>query len=59
MGILHKPHGGTKHHGGGSAKTFSPVGSGSRPTMSKHKIDSSAPHHPHKLDSRHVPGALK
>ena len=34
------------------------VGSGSRPTKSKHPIHTSSPHHPRKLDSRAVPGAL-
>ena len=44
---------------GDSAKVHIPAGSGSRPVTSKHGIETSAPDHPHKLDSRHVKGALK
>lgn len=42
-----------------SAKMFHAVGSGSRPTPSVHKIATSAPEQPYKLDGRgDVPGAL-
>lgn len=42
-----------------SAKMFSAVGSGSRPVASRHKIETSAPMEPRKLDGRgDVPGAL-
>ena len=68
MGILHKAPGGTKPmpnkkiNGGSLSKMSAPqstaVGSGSRPTKSKHPIMTSSPHHPLHLDSRHVPGAL-
>lgn len=44
---------------GDSAKVHIPAGSGSRPVTSKMGIETSAPKHPHKLDSRHVAGALK
>lgn len=43
---------------GGSAKTFAPVGSGSRPTKSTHPIESSAPMDPYAM-GRDVKGALK
>lgn len=59
------------HHGAGiskspsvkpigekSAKLSTNVGSGSRPGHSKHKIETSAPVHPHKI-SRAPSGALK
>lgn len=52
-------HGGVKHPMQKSAKVHDAVGSGSRPTPSKHAIETSAPKMPHKLDGRHVPGALK
>lgn len=43
-----------------SAAQNTSVGSGSRPeTKGKHPLKSSAPMHPHHLDGRHVPGALK
>jgi len=68
MAILHKAPGGTKPtpnkkmNGGSLSKMSAPqntaVGSGSRPTKAKHAISTSSPHHPHKLDSRHVAGAL-
>lgn len=58
-GLLHKvPSGATAPSKGGSAKTFSPVGSGARPTKSKHAIQSSAPSDPHTM-GRGVKGALK
>lgn len=44
---------------GNSAKTFMPVGSGSRPVTSKIAIETSAPSMPHKLDSRAPAGFLK
>lgn len=69
MGILHKAPGSTnimknQHHKGGSvatdksARVHVAVGSGSRPTKSHVPIHTTSPHHAHKLDSRHVPGAL-
>ncbi len=42
---------------GGSAPQNTSVGSGSRPTSSRHKIETSAPTDPHTL-GRSVPGAL-
>lgn len=57
--MFKKNHGGVKHPMMKSAKVHLEVGSGSRPTTSKHAIDTSAPMKAHKLDSRHVPGALK
>lgn len=51
--------GGVKHMPQKSAKVHMEVGSGSRPTGGKHGIETSAPMHAHKLDSRHTPGALK
>ena len=48
--MFHHNSGGVKPASkGGSAKTFLNVGSGSRPTKSKHGIHSSAPMEPHKL----------
>jgi len=44
---------------GSSAKVLNPAGSGSRPTPSKHKTETSAPKDPHGLDGRKTPGALK
>lgn len=44
---------------GNSAKTFMPVGSGSRPGTSKIAIDTSAPAVPHRLDSRAPSSFLK
>jgi len=43
---------------GGSAKVHKHVGSGSRPTTSKHEIPTTAPKHPHKL-ARKVPSYMK
>ncbi len=43
---------------GGSAKTFQPVGSTSRPVKSVHPIESSAPMDAHTM-GRDVPGSLK
>lgn len=52
-------HGGVKHPPQKSAKVHMEVGGGSRPTTGKHATMTSAPMHAHKLDSRHVKGALK
>lgn len=43
---------------GNSAPQNTSVGSGSRPTGSKHKIPTSAPSDPYGLDGRKPPGAL-
>lgn len=43
---------------GGSAKTYQPVGSGSRPTRSSHELKSSAPQDAYTL-GRSTKGALK
>ena len=59
MSIFHKSPGGVKQSHGGSAKVHIPAGSGSRPVKSSSPIMTSAPKHPHKLDGRHVRGALK
>jgi hypothetical protein len=58
MSILKKNGGMVRPPSQSSAKTFMPVGSGSRPTMSKHELPTSAPSAPRHLDSRHVKGAL-
>ena len=69
MGILHKAPGSTagkaqSMNKGSSVqkKMSSPhsnaIGSGSRPSKSKHPIHTSSPHDPRGLDSRKVPGAL-
>lgn len=50
--------GGVKHPMEKSAKVHLEVGSGSRPTTSKHGIHTSAPMEPHKLH-RAPSGALK
>ena len=47
-----------KHPKPKSAKVHIAAGSGSRPGKSMHKIETSAPAHPHHL-GRHVAGALK
>lgn len=57
MAIMHKTNGSMKGMGS-SATVHKEVGSGSRPTMSKHKIMTSAPMHPHHLD-RKPPRPLK
>lgn len=41
-----------------SAPQNTAVGSGSRPTKSKHMIETSAPSEPQHLDGRFVPGSL-
>lgn len=43
---------------GTSATQNTSVGSGSRPTPSRHKIETSAPSDPHTLGGRNTPGAL-
>lgn len=53
-----KNQGGVKHPVEKSAKVHLEVGSGSRPVKSKHAVETSAPHHPHKL-SRAPAGFLK
>jgi len=69
MSILHDAPGSTNRHSAKHAKGLSiktqmssphknHVGSGSRPTKSMHQIQTTSPHHPRMLDSRHVPGAL-
>lgn len=50
--------GGVRPPAQSSAKTHMAVGSGSRPTMSKIPIHTSAPKHPKKL-GRSTPNALK
>ena len=58
-GMFHALPGGVKPtNRGTSAKTFAPVGSGSRPTRSTHGIESSAPADPYTM-GRSVSGALK
>lgn len=52
MAKLFNSVGSVKHPMAKSAMVHSPAGSGSRPVPSKHKIEVSAPKHPHKLDSR-------
>ncbi len=59
MSIFHKAPKGVMAPKQSSAKVHIAAGSGSRPTKSSMPIHTSAPHHPHKLDGRHVPGALK
>jgi hypothetical protein len=54
--ISDSPHMPQEH--GDSAMQNTSVGSGSRPTPSKFKIDTSAPEDPHTL-GRDVPGSLK
>ena len=57
--MFHHSKGGVKApKKGDSAKTFMNVGSGSRPTKSKHGIKTSAPDMPHKL-GRAPAGHLK
>ena len=69
MAILHDAPGSTNKHSAKHSKGLaikaqmsSPhkvhIGSGSRPVKSKIQIHTSSPHDAHKLDSRHVPGAL-
>lgn len=60
MAILHPTKGGhmsAKGHAQ-SSKMMTEAGSGSRPTMSKHKIETSSPMHHHHLD-RKPPSPLK
>jgi hypothetical protein len=57
MGMI-SDHGGVKPPAQSSRPQNTAVGSGSRPTASKIKIDSSAPHNPKTL-GRSTPGALK
>lgn len=56
---MFKTHGGTRPPKMSSAPQNTATGSGSRPNGGTMKTMTSAPHHPHKLDSRHVKGALK
>jgi hypothetical protein len=52
MAILHPVAKGAQPKSQSSAKTFMPVGSGSRPTKSGVKIMTSAPDNAYKLDGR-------
>ena len=55
MSILHPTAGGHMKGSGSSAKTFSAVGSGSRPTKSTHPVPTSAPAHHHHLGRKGAP----
>lgn len=53
-GIFHPVHG-MEQYSGGSAPQNTAVGSGSRPTKSRHEIPTSAPANPHELDRNPPP----
>lgn len=52
MAILHPTNGATRPAADKSSRQHKDIGSGSRPTKSTHKIETSAPHHPHLDKSR-------
>lgn len=56
--ILHSAPPGVPQPSGGSAKVWTPAGSGSRPVLSRMPIETSAPTEPHTLD-RAPPGWLR